>query len=71
LKDNTGVMMLAVPVGRDEVRWNEGRVYGRQRLNLLLKGFDVVGTFGFAETDLDKRGETESVHQPVFVVTKR
>ena len=66
LKDG-GVMMLAVPVGKDEVRWNEGRVYGRIRLRMLLKGWKVVDTFGFDEKDLDERHQGK---QPVFVLMK-
>jgi len=64
----TGLLMVAVPIGRDEIRWNEGRVYGRKRLPMLLENFEVQETFGFQEGDMDKRGETQTVHQPVFVV---
>lgn len=37
-----GLLYLAVPVGRDRVYWNAGRVYGHIRLPLLLKGWGLV-----------------------------
>ncbi|GMI31214.1 hypothetical protein TrRE_jg11364 [Triparma retinervis] len=44
-----GVMFLSVPVGKDEVRWNEGRVYGRERLRRLMDGWKWEGSWGFSE----------------------
>ena len=66
-----GRLIVAVPVGKDEIRWNEGRVYGRNRLPKLLGEYDVIDSFGFSDMDMDKRGETTVVHQPVFVATKK
>ena len=37
-----GIMILTVPVGRDSVFPPFHRVYGNERLNLLLRGFRVV-----------------------------
>lgn len=65
-----GLMVVSVPVGKDEVRWNEGRVYGRIRLPMLLSGWDLVGTEGFSDSDLDKVVRSHS-HQPVFVVKRQ
>ena len=62
-----GVFMFCVPIGKDEVRWNEGRVYGRVRLPLMLEGFDVIDTEGVSDGDLDNVVRTHS-HQPIFVL---
>ena len=49
-----GLMYLAVPIGRDCVIWNAGRVYGRTRLVMLLRGWEVVGFYGPHATNFDK-----------------
>jgi hypothetical protein len=61
-----GMLFLAVPVGKDLLVWNAHRIYGRIRLPLLLKGWEVLDTFGFVERRLDT-GEGGS-HQPIFVL---
>jgi hypothetical protein len=61
-----GMLFLAVPVGKDLLVWNANRIYGRIRLPLLLKGWEVLDTFGFVERRLDT-GEGGS-HQPIFVL---
>jgi len=61
-----GILFLAVPVGKDLLVWNAHRIYGRIRLPLLLKDWEVLDTFGFVESRLDT-GEGGS-HQPVFVL---
>jgi hypothetical protein len=62
-----GILFLSVPVGKDMVVWNAHRVYGRIRLPMLLKEWEVVDNLGFEEKNLDmdnERGE----YQPVFVL---
>ena len=49
-------MFFAVPVGRDELRWSEARIYGRMRLEMLVRGWDVEDSFGCYWKDLDQRG---------------
>jgi hypothetical protein len=61
-----GILFLAVPVGKDLLVWNAHRIYGRSRLPLLLKDWEVLDTFGFVESRLDT-GEGGS-HQPIFVL---
>lgn len=63
----SGILILAVPVGRDMVVWNAHRVYGKIRLPMLLKGWEILDAFGFDESRLNidnKQGE----YQPVFVL---
>mmetsp|Transcript_45480 Transcript_45480/g.91770 ORF Transcript_45480/g.91770 Transcript_45480/m.91770 type:complete len:482 (-) Transcript_45480:172-1617(-) len=42
----SGLVFLSVPVGSDTVQWNEGRIYGAERLRLLLARYVVLSTFG-------------------------
>jgi hypothetical protein len=42
LKSPDGMMILAIPVGRDSIISPFHRVYGTKRLSMLLKGFSVV-----------------------------
>ena len=62
-----GLLFLAVPVGKDCLVWNLHRVYGKLRLKALLKGWEIVGTFGFSAKDLEVDA-WEIVHQPVLVL---
>ena len=58
-----GIMLLAVPTGKDQLHWNIHRVYGRARLPLLLSSWKVEGIFGdehfdsqsLLSTDRDRR----------------
>ena len=59
-----GIMFLAVPVGKDRIIWNAHRIYGRIRLPLLLKNWEVLDTFGFDDNQLDLEGQS----QPIFVL---
>lgn len=62
-----GILILSVPVGKDCLVWNLHRVYGKLRLKALLKGWRVLGYFGFSSEDLDQ-DRPIAVHQPVFVL---
>ena len=61
-----GLLILAVPVGKDTLFWNAHRIYGQMRLPLLLKEWEVVDSCGFSETDFT--WENYGEHQPVFVL---
>lgn len=60
-----GLLFLAVPVGPDLIVWNAHRIYGKIRLPMLLKDWDLIGSVGFSETYLTKKGNGI---QPVFVL---
>ena len=68
-----GLLVLALPVGRDTVRWNSDRVYGRRRLTLLIERWVVEGIYGMVSPMLlDLPVEpTKSVAQPVFLLRNR
>ena len=64
-----GLLVLAVPVGKDTVMWNAHRVYGRRRLTKLLERWTVQGVHGMRPEMLDRpvvprAGEP----QPVFLL---
>lgn len=42
-----GILFLAVPVGKDWVCWNAHRVYGPNRLPLLLSGFKELKAYNY------------------------
>ena len=60
-----GLFFLQVPVGMDRVSFNDRRVYGRIRLPLLLKSWNIIDTFGFSNELLD----TWDGGQPLFILT--
>ena len=53
-----GIMLLAVPTGKDQLHWNIHRVYGRARLPLLLSSWKVEGIFG------DEHFDSSSLRSP-------
>lgn len=42
-----GHLVLALPVGPDQLVWNSHRVYGEKRLKMIMKGWRVVAYYGF------------------------
>ncbi|GMI12633.1 hypothetical protein TrLO_g13022 [Triparma laevis f. longispina] len=70
LKPN-GIMFLSVPVGLDEVRWNEGRVYGEKRFEKMIEGFGVKNMYGIEENGEEWKVRNERPFQPVFVLEKQ
>lgn len=64
-----GILYLAIPVGKDLLRWNSNRVYGAIRLPLLLEGWELISSIGFSERDLDLDLDG-TTHQPIFVCKK-
>ncbi|MHB8512039.1 MAG: DUF268 domain-containing protein [Actinomycetota bacterium] len=61
-----GLLFLAVPVGRDAVVWNSNRIYGEARLPKLLKGWNLIASFGFSKSMM--RLNRSARYQPVFVL---
>lgn len=61
-----GLLYLAVPVGRDHFVWNAHRIYGKIRFPLLIAGWEIVGSAGFTQNDLDR--DPNELYHPVFVL---
>jgi len=40
-----GILFLGVPLGKDCIVWNAHRIYGKNRLPLLLKGWKLIDVF--------------------------
>ena len=66
LKPN-GILFLAIPVGRDVLVWNAHRIYGINRLPLLLKNWKCLDAYGYSEDLLGINNELGEM-QPVFVL---
>ena len=67
-----GLLFLSVPVGRDALVWNLHRIYGELRLPNLIKGWELVGSFGFDKKMFKKTYfDTEILIQPVFVLKNK
>lgn len=52
-----GRLFVFLPLGKDVVVFNAGRVYGRARLPFLLDGWRIVDGFGYSASLLDTAGE--------------
>ena len=65
-----GLMYLAVPAGRDKVYFNVHRVYGEKRYPLLIKNWELVAKYGFAQETFSNNINTahQSPYQPVAVL---
>jgi hypothetical protein len=78
------ICFLAVPVGKDQILWNAHRVYGKKRLPLLIRGFELIDSFGLIDEDLEvdehkrrqqgrvshREGVSVGAHQPVLILKK-
>ena len=61
-----GLLILAVPTGRDCLVWNAHRIYGAIRLPLLFQGWELIDSFGFHKK-LFNLHLTDS-RQPVYIL---
>jgi hypothetical protein len=61
-----GLLFLSVPVGKDTLVWNDARIYGRVRLPMLLRGWEVLSSYGY-----DDSWETLPESEPVFVLRNK
>ena len=65
-----GLLYLSIPIGKDMICFNTHRIYGKNRLPLLLKGWRIEKSFGFSDKDLNntKNSASFTPYQPVFVL---
>ena len=66
-RDTTAFLILSVPVGQDAVLFNAGRIYGKIRLPMLGRGFEMLN---FYHTDMNimYRQVKESKAEPIMVL---
>ena len=64
-----GLLYLSVPLGMDKVVFNDCRIYGRNRLPLLLRSWTMVHSVGFEETLLDR--DTDKGWKPMTKIKQR
>lgn len=65
-----GLLFLAVPVGTDCFVFNAHRIYGRHRLPLLLKGWDLVDVIGDFNFDQKTPIQSDSYTEPILILRK-
>jgi len=61
-------LLMTVPIGPDTVAWNLHRRYGKVRLPLLLRGWDVRAKYGWSDARLDAPAPYYKSYEPVFVL---
>ncbi len=52
--NKNGFLIFSVPIGKDLVIFNAGRIYGRLRLERMFKNWDVQDSFGWSHIDFDR-----------------
>ena len=69
LKEN-GRLFLSLPCGRDMLVWNMGRIYGRNRLKLMMDGWTLSGTIGW-DGKQSKAWTVNEEFTPLFILEKQ
>jgi hypothetical protein len=49
--EQNGILFLGVPLGQDCIVWNLHRIYGKNRLPRLLKGYKLIDVFDVNDID--------------------
>jgi hypothetical protein len=67
-----GLLYLAVPIGKDALYWNGGRIYGRNRWFKLTDGFEMIyapNPLFDEELDLDR--PHDKYYQPAVILQSK
>jgi Caenorhabditis protein of unknown function, DUF268 len=62
-----GIMLFAVPTGKDAVQFNAMRVYGRLRMPLMLKGWECIDSVAFEDYMYE---DTSGALQPLLILKR-
>ena len=68
LTPTTGKLLLTVPVGPDVIAWNLHRRYGKHRLPKLLRGWKVLGQYGWDAAKRDAPAYFARSYEPAWVL---
>lgn len=65
-----GHLFFTVPMGRDCIKWNEERVYGKNRLPKLIEGWEVADSEGIVLNKFEEGSEVchEEHWQPIYLL---
>ena len=66
-RDNNSIVILSVPVGKDAVLFNMGRVYGKIRLPMLGRGFELINFYHIDERVMH-HDHTIGISEPIMVL---
>ena len=71
--NNDGFIGLGIPIGKDTLLWNANRIYGRYRLPILLKQFNIIEWYGGDETclDIEPMCGGAFTYQPILLCNKK
>jgi len=59
-----GLLFLAVPIGKDRIDFNHARIYGQKRFPKLIKGWEIIRTYGLTSNLWESGGD----NQPLFIL---
>jgi hypothetical protein len=68
LTPTTGKLLLTVPIGPDVIAWNLHRRYGKHRLPKLLRGWKVLGQYGWDAAKRDAPAYFARSYEPAWVL---
>jgi SAM-dependent methyltransferase len=63
-----GLLFIAVPIGMDKIVWNAHRIYGKIRLPLLFRNWNIIDSAGYEEERCEINTGKSGTYQPVFVL---
>jgi hypothetical protein len=66
-----GKLILTVPTGPDVVVFNLHRRYGKTRLPLLIKDWDLIEKFGWIENKLEEAANWRQTYEPILMLTPK
>lgn len=72
LREKASYVLLSIPTGQDTIIWNAHRIYGKERLPLLLEGWQIEDSLPYQTNTLNRtvfllRANKESPSPPIQV----
>lgn len=64
----TGKLIIAFPVGPDQLIWNAHRIYGPIRLKMLFSDWTPIKCYGFTNDRFINQPLGNATYQPIFIL---
>ena len=61
-----GLLFLSIPCGKEKLIWNSGRTYGRNRINKMLKGWELLDIFDYRKEKFNQDNPDDFM--PIFIL---
>lgn len=70
LISKNGLLFLGIPIGKDFLHFNVGRIYGIKRFPKLIEGWQLIDTFGVYKDSFSSEINIcqRNPYQPIFVL---